>query len=1264
MGSDRARVTHDPSRGWRAVVAQQGRVSLEADFNEQVAIDSDRDRLLTLAALGPYASPDGGYQVVPVSAIDPPSGATGGDLMVTAGTLYLGGQRLVLGQALTYSEQPDWLDASTDPLYVPPLTGQTTAASGTGSPTSLTVAALPQPLASGTTFQIAGDANAPTIVFTLAAAAAVGDTALSVTTSASIATTIAPGQLVPAGNELVYLVASEQEVCAVEDPALADVALGGPDTAQRTRILQRVMRAPTLATTCTDAWSAQQSGQWAAQGRVFDAATSALAGTASLLVSFPDEPPAPTPCEPVATGGYLGAENQLIRVAIASVADGVPTIVWGYDDASFLYRLSAAAYDAASDTTTVTLQSAPVDSAHYPAGGQIVELLRDAVALTASDYIAAPTGLLAAVPAGSSYDPTQRTLLLGGQPPADYLQSTAQLYLRVWQGEVAAPAGTAVTLGDTGVAVTLGSSDGTFAAGDYWQFAVRPIEPTIVYPARYAQSPQPPEGPRRWTCPLALVSWTAGDATASSCLPAFENLATLTENVGGGCTVSIRPSDVDQGATLGELLASYVSQGPVTICLEPGTYTLPAPLVLGPAFDGLTLRGCREGVVITGPSMPSEQLLLGLIAIENATGVTLDGLDFELPLVGFTPAGDAFAGLSDANATLLDAFANGLEVSIGVSVQGATDLAISGCTFTFPALGQANVFGAAVYASGIVDGFELTDSQFTVAQAPTTVPFADLANPELEGNSPQPPYQLTIGVLELPTGEPVPTPAPTPPPAGFASRLLGGAPRLAASSALLEQALASPGAGAESTRERVGLLPLSLIPTFRPTILPTFLPTFRPTILPTFTPFPTLTAPPVTLTPVPTPPPTPTPTPPPVISAPGSLPVPVLHDARVEACRFEGVTVAVVALAQLGTVALDGNTIRDCYGGIWLVSFDGSGAITLFDQLSSGGTGVWTDLSNTATTALLDRVFMIAFAMGQVLPTSPPLALAAPLRAIQLPDAVQINRVQTLLGNLAGILKLTGPAVPPTPVSTTPTPAAEAELARTAKPVLDDGLADDILNLPVKPVIPTIPTTLPGLLGLSTTLTGQQAAGTPAVTAPPAPTGVEVQLRLELSDCEVDAVVADSWSGAGVVVLDLSSDPGAAIVHGNRVRNRFPQGQSAVLVQIVEAAITGNVIANEVTGAIATGQPSSGGTPTTASLAVQPTVYAQTAAVAVTGNVLVGQASPLALPARPLPSPLDSWDALNAVTTYTPAPTPTPTATPAPTATPPPPTPPPTAVPG
>ena len=51
-------------------------------------------------------------------------------------------------------------------------------------------------------------------------------------------------------RELVYLVVTEQEVSAVEDRVLREVALGGPDTAAGARrLVQRVMRAPAASDT-------------------------------------------------------------------------------------------------------------------------------------------------------------------------------------------------------------------------------------------------------------------------------------------------------------------------------------------------------------------------------------------------------------------------------------------------------------------------------------------------------------------------------------------------------------------------------------------------------------------------------------------------------------------------------------------------------------------------------------------------------------------------------------------------------------------------------------------------------------------------------------------------------------------------------------------------------------------------------------------------------------------------------------------------------
>ena len=264
MGSDRARISYDPSRHWRGVISQQGRVTLEADQNEADAIAAEERREELLDIIGPAGTPDSGYQILPGGSGSPP-----GDLMIQHGTLYVGGERMVLDSDLDYAEQPDWIDTAGDPLWTAP--------------------AVP---ASGTT-------------------------------------------------EAIYLLLREQEVGAVEDPALLDVALGGPDTAARWRILQRVVRTPTSAADCPGATTALEQ-LWAANGLRLDPATLRLESLARLQVSFQQQPQPPSLCEPSGQGGYLGAQNQLIRVQVASVDNkGVPTLVWGFDNASFLYRIAA-----------------------------------------------------------------------------------------------------------------------------------------------------------------------------------------------------------------------------------------------------------------------------------------------------------------------------------------------------------------------------------------------------------------------------------------------------------------------------------------------------------------------------------------------------------------------------------------------------------------------------------------------------------------------------------------------------------------------------------------------------------------------------------------------------------------------------------------------------------------------------------------------------------------------------------------------------------
>jgi hypothetical protein len=1038
MPGDRARVSFDPTRKWRGPVAQQGRVTVEADLNEAVTIAAERDRLTTLDVVGRAGTPDGGYAVTatPAGAAAP---AIPGDLQIGPGTLYLGGERLDLDQPVDYNDQPDWLDHSTDPLWVPPA-----VPSGTGT-----------------------------------------------------------------SYELVYLLATEQEVSAVEDPALADVALGGPDTMGRTRIQQHFVRTPATAGECGAAWKefVDSLGQ---QGLQFDPASMRLESTSALQVSFTTEVSTPGMCEPVATGGYLGAENQMIRVVVTGVTNGVPTIVWGFDNASFLYRLSAATYDTSSNTTNVTLQSSPVDSYHYPALGQAVELLRDSVQLTDTDYIASPTGFVSTVTV--PYDPTLKQLTFSGQPGTDYLSgATQQLYLRVWQEEVSAPLGQATPLGQTGLAVTVSSSTSSLHVGDFWTFAVRPIDTAIVYPARYLAAPQPTEGPPTWACPLAVLTWTDGSATATSCVPPFSSLADLSGAGGCECTIEVGPDDLAGEGSFAALVAPYVGQRPITVCFEPGTYTLTEPIVLGPSLNGITLRACTPGVILQAPASPGSAFTLGLIVVTGASFVTISGLTLVPPLVGFPTPSGAFDKLPETNQILLNAYSMGLKVAMGISVVNAFGLLIKDCIVNFSGFGTANVLAAGVYAIGVIAEFELTGCTFVMLNPPDQVPFYDLA----VDNQGQPPYQVIFGYLQAPIA--------------------------------VEAFRAADAAGPA-----------------------------------------------------------------------------MLYDAAIEQCMFQGITVPVLAVTALGTLRIDQNTARDCYGGFWIVSVSGAVDLTWFDLFAIGYPPLYAELAFGGFAALLDRIFALAMAIGRLLPTSPPADSSPTATKVLAPGSAELARAREMITNLYSRSTASASAAQPT---------AGAGGTGTAKPAQASGTGQ-------APAGASTTQVTEGSDMLPPSITRILAPGRGPVseeTVPTADTGTSVTLRLDFCDCQVDAIVANSYSAAGLLVTDFTANGASVLVQGSRIRSRFPLGETLMAALLEEATVTGNIVANEVVPAPAGARVVASSYSITAPPSAFVTPYGAPT-IAVTGNVFI---DPTILPPRPstLPPALTDWDVLNTVIDYVAVPT-------------------------
>jgi hypothetical protein len=435
-------------------------------------------------------------------------------------------------------------------------------------------------------------------------------------------------------NDLVYLEAWEQPVSAVEDNELFEVALGGPDTTTRTRVMQRVKVATDVGTgDCAAAWAAVRD-RWATGHVGTVDGHSELVTNAALTVGFEGGGDPADLCSPAVAKGYLGAENQAIRVELIDST----RFTWGFDNASPLYRVHVAA-----DGKTVTMLTEPKDHAHWPLTGQIVELLSWSAVLPNREKLAATQGHLSRV--DGSYDPDLQQFSLASTstlPPNFGTEWQARLdaaslgpaffYLRVWDRgsdltsdpAIAFTPGTPVPLGHTGLTVTLVGPN--LNGGDHWVVAARPETPSRVVPWNF-ESPagRPPHGVRRFVAPLAILEWTASGSTVSGqvvsdCRETFRPLTRL----GGCCTYTVGDGEESHGdfASIQAAIDNLPLAGG-QVCVLPGKHT---GHVHVKHRANVTISGCGRRSRLVTFKGDVEQ---GAIRITDSSGVVVRGLAIE-----------------------------------------------------------------------------------------------------------------------------------------------------------------------------------------------------------------------------------------------------------------------------------------------------------------------------------------------------------------------------------------------------------------------------------------------------------------------------------------------------------------------------------------------------------------------------------------------------------------------------------------------------------
>ena len=565
MKGDFSRLTFAPAQHYRRVLMQQGRVEIDADGNEQVAIDRHVAATTATDVIGQAGYPAGtlpGGQ--PAGGFALSLSAGGADLAISPGRLYVDG-------LLVENDTP-----AATLLHQPDLPAATLA--GLGAPAS--------------------------------------------------------------GVYGVYLDVWERLITALDDPAIRETALGGPDTSVRSKLVWQVRLGAVAASrdgappTCAGAgepWPAASTGTLSA-------------GTAPPGGSLPCILPPDT--------GYRRLENQLYRVEIhAPGTEASATFVWSRENGSVVCLIGSESGGATTatgpdfwvtglnDDVTLGLQA-----------GDWVELTDDATEL------AGLPGTLYQVKVTPT-DGHHVSLSVTGAPPVVTLALRPKL--RRWDqsgpgvsatGDLALPVAAPIEL-EGGVQVRFGA--GTYRTGDYWLIPARTAtsvqQGAVEWPVDAAAQPvfRPAFGIHHHYAMLGLVAVTA-PAGSPAALPAgtFAGLGAAPEPVDCRvpfppltglpgqkecpCTIVVKP-----GPGWEQPVLAYFQSGgkgvrlDAEICFPVGAFPVSAPLLIAGAGH-IRVNGAGWGTRVVA----ADAAVGSVMAFTGCTSVAVRDLYAEAHAVG------------------------------------------------------------------------------------------------------------------------------------------------------------------------------------------------------------------------------------------------------------------------------------------------------------------------------------------------------------------------------------------------------------------------------------------------------------------------------------------------------------------------------------------------------------------------------------------------------------------------------------------------------
>ena len=517
MKADLTRVSYDPAKTFSRVLMQQGRAQLDADWNEQASILLHLMRRLAADVGGQAWTTNGGF--IPLALTD---GPVSDDVAFAAGDVYVDGI-LVENQAtpFTVTLQPN----SPNVLGVAPWTVDDM---------SFTVGQyllLFDPTQPGTTVvckitavnYAAGQVTVDTTQGIPAAGASLQATRL-VTYLTQPNLIPPPGLFAIEGPVELYLDVWERLITSVEDDSIREVALGGADTAARTKVVWQIRTVPAPE---------QVFGNQVLSGASITAAQLAQqnqpANRGLLRARVQPGAASTDPCAVSPTSSYRGPENQLYRVEIHDGgAIGVgPSFKWSRENGAVVFPLSAATIPG-TGTVSAPVSSLGRDNRFGLAEGDWVELQDAALALSSA---AAMTQALALLQVQSINRGAMQVILTGAAPNSTF-GSLPGLHplLRRWDQQAGDPTAGGVAL-TSGGAVPIPSATGqwidledgvqvlfeaqataTYRTGDYWLIPARVATGDVIWPQETDANGQlqpvarPPDGVDHHYAPLAILT--------------------------------------------------------------------------------------------------------------------------------------------------------------------------------------------------------------------------------------------------------------------------------------------------------------------------------------------------------------------------------------------------------------------------------------------------------------------------------------------------------------------------------------------------------------------------------------------------------------------------------------------------------------------------------------------------------------------------------------------------------------------------------------